>query len=573
MGPRSWFGNRNRQFARSGRFAAYAVIGLALALFLATAALTWLGYLATREWRHGTEVLLERRQMEAAALVGAALDRDMKGASTFALIPMNRAMLEEEAPYDLMQLTARSFARFPYPESLVVWKSTPDGKGVTYVFDRAERQPPWDAGPEADEPFPVIIKKNPPALASLVARIGRLHEPTRSFAAVDATLAGIPYQVIVHYLNESDPPYRLSAFAAFTVNLNWVRSEYFLPVLRQVATIGDYTEVLSLSVTDDRGSLVTSSGRVQTGARQAQRTFPLLFIDRVLVLPLPSSAVAEWTVHVGSSTDSTLMAARDAGGRTFALIALSALVTIGGLFVTVRAVEARAALATMKSDFVAAVTHELKTPVALIRLVGDTLASGRYSSPNKVEDYARLLSQQATRLSLSIDQLLTYARYSEARQGDGLELSIHDVGEIIEQGVETMRPALAAAGFDLDLDVPRGLPPIKADASALTQVIQNLIDNSIKYVGPIRSLRITARADGKYVNVILADRGIGIPKDDVDHVFDRFYRGRNANAIGSGLGLAIAKRVVESHGGRIRVRSTVGVGTEIELHLPIGKSS
>jgi signal transduction histidine kinase len=573
MGPRSWFGNRNLQFARSGKFTAYAVIGLALGLCLATAALVWLGYVATREWRHGTEVLMERRQIEAAALVGAALDRDMKGASTFALIPMNRAMLEEEPPYDLLQLTARTFARFPYPESLVVWKSTPDGTGVTYVFNRAERHPTWDTAPEAEEPFPVIIKKNPPALANLVALIARLHEPTRSFGAVDTALAGIPYQVIVHYLSEPGPPYRLSAFAAFTVNLSWVRAEYFLPVLRQVATIGENTDVLSFSVTDDRSSPVAATGRAQPGASDSRRTFPLLFIDRVLVLPLPSSAQAEWAVHVGSSGDSTLMAARDASGRTFALIALSALVTIGALLVTVRAVEARAALTTMKSDFVSAVTHELKTPVALIRLVGDTLASGRYASPSKVEDYARLLSQEANRLSLSIDQLLTYARYSDAQRRDGLEFSTHDVGALIEQGIETMRSALAAADFHLEIDLPRDLPPIKADANALTQVIENLIDNSIKYVGPMASLRITARANGKYVKVIFADHGIGIPRDDVDHVLDQFYRGRNASAKGSGLGLAIAKRVVESHGGRIHVRSTVDVGTEVELQLPIGTAS
>jgi signal transduction histidine kinase len=549
---------------------AYAVIGLAGGLCLATGALVWLGYVATREWRRGTEGLVERRQAEAAALVAAALDRDMRGASASLLIPMNFSMLDEEPAYDLLQLTARAFARFPYPESLVLWKGTPDGGGVTYAFNRTERWPPWEPHSQSEEPFPIAITKNPDALVGIIAEIRRKYDSSRPFAAIDMTVGEVPYQLIVHYLIDPHIPSRLSAFAALTVNLNWVRSDYFAPVLQQTAKIGGNTEILSFSVRDDHNTSVTATGQARTDSNDAQRSFPLLFIDRALVTPARGTAFREWTVHVQSSRDNALMSAMQGAQRTFFLIAISALMTVAALMMTIRAVEARAALATMKSDFVSAVTHELKTPLAAIRLVGDTLAAGRYTSPKAVEEYARLLSHEASRLSQSIDQLLTYARYSDAQKPGGFQFASHDVSALIEQGLEGLRPALAAGGFNVDIDVPQDLPPVWADAPAVAQVVENVIDNSIKYVSSNTTLRITGRANGKFVRIVFADHGIGIPKEDLNHVFDRFYRASNAKASGSGLGLAIAKRIVDVHGGRIRVQSTLNVGTEVELLLPIG---
>jgi two-component system phosphate regulon sensor histidine kinase PhoR len=108
----------------------------------------------------------------------------------------------------------------------------------------------------------------------------------------------------------------------------------------------------------------------------------------------------------------------------------------------------------MKSDFVAAVTHELKTPVALIRLVGDTLANGRYNSPKTVQEYAGLLSVEASRLGNSIDNLLTYARYSGARAADSTELVDVEPADLIEDALQGFRPTLATLEFELIVELP-----------------------------------------------------------------------------------------------------------------------
>ena len=126
------------------------VMTLVVAMFAATVALVWFGYVATREWRSGTNLLLERRATEALALVRAALSADMKGAWSTAIVPFNTTDLDEDPPYSMFQVAARTFARFPYPESFVLWKQTRLregfgeaglGEGTTYVFNRADRPP------------------------------------------------------------------------------------------------------------------------------------------------------------------------------------------------------------------------------------------------------------------------------------------------------------------------------------------------------------------------------------------------------------------------------------------------
>ena len=254
----------------------------------------------------------------------------------------------------------------------------------------------------------------------------------------------------------------------------------------------------------------------------------------------------------------------------FVLISIAAGASLLALVLTVRADRASAALASMKSDFVAAVTHELKTPVAFIRLVGDTLANGRYTSPKTVQEYAGLLSVEATRLSGSIDNLLTYARYSSSPAAPAAELAEVEPADLVEDALQGVRPVLANLEFDLVIDVPADLPQISVDRPAMIQVLANIVDNAIKYSTTQKHLTVKGAATAQWVTLTVRDRGTGIAPKDLSRVFERFYRGGNVTVSGSGLGLSIAKRIVESHGGRIDVRSAVGSGTEVDVTLPIG---
>ena len=167
-----WLRSAGRPEAALGRAAsphvsppAGAVLIVSTGLCVAIAALVWLGYIATSGWQHGTDLLLERREAEALALTSAALNRDMKGVWTRVLAPINRVALEEDPPYDVLQLTAKAFARFPYPESFVVWRRAP--RSVTFALHRSDRMPQWDSDEGSAEPVPVVLKRDPWQLAPL----------------------------------------------------------------------------------------------------------------------------------------------------------------------------------------------------------------------------------------------------------------------------------------------------------------------------------------------------------------------------------------------------------------------
>jgi two-component system phosphate regulon sensor histidine kinase PhoR len=552
-----------------------AVISFVIALFAATMALVWFGYVATREWRSGTDLLLERRANEALALVRAALGADMKGAAITTLVPFNATTLDEDPPYNMFQVLARAFARFPYPESFVLWKDIGGATGSTYAFNRADRPPAWEKRPSSDDPFPVVLVRDPVALDELVSAIRTQATAASPFIVLERPIDGTPYQIVGHALFASTPPHALLGFLAFTVNETWLHQQYFDPLMAQVEKIGGSLGGLSITVVDDHGRLVTRAPPPMDEAigRDLQTRFPLLFIDSALVRSSPPrpQRVREWTVHVRSLPDQTLLATLQGARRMFFLISIAAGASLLALVLTVRADRASAALASMKSDFVAAVTHELKTPVASIRLVGDTLANGRYTSPTTVQEYARLLSAEASRLGGSIDNLLTYARYSSESAASATERTDVDVTDLVEDALQGVRPVLATLGFELEVDVPPDLPHVSVDRPAMIQALDNIVDNAIKYSTTTKQIAISGKAGARTVTLTVRDRGTGIAARDLSRVFERFYRGSNAVVSGSGLGLPIAKRIVESHGGRIEMRSTVGVGTEVDLTLPIGQ--
>jgi signal transduction histidine kinase len=543
------------------------LVGFALAMAIATAALVWLGYVAVARWHLGIELLLDRRQSEAMALASAALNRDMSGAWTTVLAPIAPATLRQEPPYDVRQLTGKAFARFPYLESLVVWRRS-GGRDQAYIFNRADRPPPWDHDPPSTDPFPVVMKAEPAQLRAVFASLQQIRSTT-SFVSVMTRIEGTPYQVVGRALVSPGRDGDDLLWVAFTVNLAWVRSHYFGPLLEQVSQIGGAEDAVALAVTDSAGQLVAGGGGDVRPDGASRRRFVLSFIDPSVVSPdYPHRfAPEEWTLHVGRADAPPDVAGRTVALPLLALMAMAAAVSAVALFITVRAAHADARLASMKHDFVAAVTHDLKTPVALIRLVGDTLARHRYSSAQTIEDYAGLLSEESTRLSRSIDNLLTYSRYTDPGWNPPAAPALRVI-DLVEDALEPFRPLLAERRIALTLDVPPDLPAIAGDRPALVQVIESIVDNAVKYSDTNATLAIVVREHGSRVLIDVIDEGIGIPNDEVGRVCDRFYRGSNVRVRGSGLGLAIARRIVTHHKGTIVIRSALNAGTTVEVSFP-----
>lgn len=548
------------------------ILAFATGLSLATVALVWLAWSANLEMRRSTTLLQERRAGEVLALTSAALNRDMKGAWLSVLVPLDQAAVSEEPPYDLLQLTSRAFARFPYPESFIVWTRTDEPDGRTYAFNRSDRPVRWDQSGVPATPYPVTLLRDPAGLQPLVARMRQDAQYGRRFAVVEMTFQGVPYQIVAHFMYEPPGKARLAAMVAFIVNLDWVRRDYLGDLLREVATIDGERDAMAIAVLDEAQQVVARSGTASAATPVRQRTFPLLFIEPALMSPAPSERppIREWTAEVRPAADAGSAAAA-LGTQMVLLASLAGAASLIAVLMTVRAVRVSAELATMKSEFVSAVTHELKTPLALIKLVGETLERGRYTSADTIRDYAAILSQEERRLSHLIENLLTYSRLSELKQLQNEE-SV-DVSELVEDTLEPYRPRLTEQGFRLGVALDPELPVVRADRTALQQVFSNLIDNAIKYSPDSKSLDIQATTDGDHVRVTIADSGAGIPNEELPKVFEKFYRGRHAREFGSGLGLAIVRRIVHQHHGTLEVTSTVGHGTTVAVTLPGVKRS
>jgi signal transduction histidine kinase len=551
------------------------IIALSAGLCVATAALVWLGYIATAEWRHGTDVILEERASGALETVTVALMRDMNGAWSTVLLRLSETALNENPPFTVRQIVARGFARFPYPESFIIWTRTRGSSGTSYVLNRADRPPAWDITPPDNDPFPVLALTNPEAIRPLLQSIEALGASGEPFVVLQSSIAGHSYQTVAHLIY-ARPSNELEAIAAFTVNLDWVRNNYFGPLLQELAKIVSNEQTLSLAVGDETGRIAVNVGGIDpTYPQLFRRQFPLAFIDRAILAIEPNrkERIASWYIYVQPAPDNALRGAATGARRTLALLAITAAASVVAMLLTVHAARSSARLALMKSEFVSAVTHELKTPLAVMRLGSETLAKGRYSGTDTVRQYSELMAKEVARLSRTVDNLLTFARYTDKAEPSRVKLSPVDIHDLLQEALDTFRPALEELAFAITVRIPSDLPQPVIDRSAVVLATENVLDNAIKYSGERREIEITATATSRVLEILFADSGIGIPAGDIPYVLHRFYRGRNANHHGSGLGLAIASRILKAHGGDITVRSTLGTGTVVSFVLPVSYPS
>jgi two-component system phosphate regulon sensor histidine kinase PhoR len=235
-----------------------------------------------------------------------------------------------------------------------------------------------------------------------------------------------------------------------------------------------------------------------------------------------------------------------------------------GLIVSLQAARASANLADMRADFVSAVTHELKTPIANMRAINETLASER-STLEMSREYARMGIREANRLSRLVDNLLAYSRVTDVADVYSFEPVALDA--IVARTLQEFAPNLKDGGFAVSVDIPDNLAPVRADPTALGLLLNNLIDNAIRYSKDRRSITIHARQAESVATLRITDQGVGIPHHEIDRVTRKFFRGRSSVPGGSGLGLAIVDRIVADHSGTLEITSGPS-GTTVAVTLP-----
>lgn len=251
---------------------------------------------------------------------------------------------------------------------------------------------------------------------------------------------------------------------------------------------------------------------------------------------------------------------------------VAAIVAIIGLILSWRATRREMQVAQLKSDFLANISHELKTPLTAIRAFGDLLHSGRASKPERIQEYGGIIKTESDRLTALINNILEMSRLERGIRKYRLEEN--DLRETVAETVEVFQHSLDKRKFDLEIKLP--LQPIltKFDEGAIRQAIINLLSNAVKYSGNNSDPRIKIEVKNSASEAIIEvrDFGIGISKEELRDIFLPFHRSVNDEIQakgGTGLGLAIVREIARGHGGEISVESEIGQGSVFSLHLPI----
>jgi len=276
-------------------------------------------------------------------------------------------------------------------------------------------------------------------------------------------------------------------------------------------------------------------------------------------------------IHLKGQTVEEL--ARSRFYRNLVFILMLDVILLGAIWFVYRNINKEIDLARMKSDFVSNVSHELKTPLALIRMFAETLEMNRVVSEEKKQEYYRVISRETERLTHLVNNILNFSRMEAGRKEYHFEKI--ELNELVEKVIRNYDFHLRQNGFKMNTDLHDNLPQINGDEESISEALLNLIDNAVKYSKDEKFIRIKTGVENSTVYLAVEDHGIGIDQAQIEKIFNKFYRvsgGLVHNTKGSGLGLTLVQNIVNAHGGRVTVDSQPGKGSCFTLYLPISKN-
>lgn len=348
-----------------------------------------------------------------------------------------------------------------------------------------------------------------------------------------------------------------------TLKNEFVTGDYLPGLLRESATSSFTDEdlkTLNLAVFDDRQNLIFSN------AQEAAK-----WDDFEVRAPL-AKIFPNWTLAASYQNNRIEDLSNAYFRRNLLLMVLVTGLVVIGVLLMLHNTEREMRLAESKSAFVSNVSHELKTPLSLIRLFAETLESGRVSKPEKTQEYYRIISSETRRLTQLINNILDFAAIEAGRKE--YNFAPDDLNAAVQEVVQNYRYVLENAGFEIKQDYDSDLPLFSFDRDAVGQAVLNLLNNACKYSAAEKFVEIsTGRRDEGQAVIKVTDRGIGIAQREQERIFEKFYRSGGAsdvhNAKGSGLGLSLVKHIVQAHGGRVAVSSRLGGGSTFTIFLPL----
>ena len=229
-------------------------------------------------------------------------------------------------------------------------------------------------------------------------------------------------------------------------------------------------------------------------------------------------------------------------------------------------------LLNLKSEFIASVSHEFKTPLTAMGAVLERLLNDEVKDQKKTKEYYRILSHDSERLKRLVKNVLDFTKIEDGKRD--YKLKAIDITLLVCQEVDSFQNEVKMTGVKMDIGTDDDIPLVFADEEAISQALHNILDNAAKFSGPEKKIEIKIIHRQDSVEIAVQDRGVGIPESEQKKVFEKFYRGKQAFSVsptGTGLGLTLVKHIMDAHGGDVIIKSQPGKGTYISLILPVRK--
>ncbi len=543
--------------------------GLAVVVAIPMAVLFYFQFKALHDIETTSAVVLRQLSSETADSLTRSTEDYLKRPHISVLLRIPQARTEPLDYAFVEPIFNDALAESPFVESFFVWSEVGPQANKWLVFDQDSKALPSGA--------PARFREDKALGNRLMRRLNELVKTRRAIVAFTETINGRPHYVQAQLRFEGAARDRMTSVLAFAVDAEQLRTHFIPAVLRDwLATIQHPSGFprLETEILDEEGKHIFASHpeRSEHFAPVDERSFAIIFFDKELLeFAAPYEQHREiWGVRTsyGPLPIQEIVSASTRPQQ--ALMIVLAVAMALGVFLVAGAAAREVRVAELKSNFVASVSHDLKTPLALIQLFAETLELGRVRTPERAQEYYRIINGESKKLTRLIENILDFSRMEAGLRPYRMEPA--DVSQSVSKVLARMETQFAQGNFAVTPTLETDLPRILADEGAAEQAIENLLANAIKYSGDNKHIEVEARRANGHIVVSVTDHGIGISRREQGRIFKKFYRVQRelgGGPQGTGLGLAIVDHTMRGHGGYVRVESEPDQGSTFSLYFPI----
>lgn len=543
--------------------------GLAVVVAIPMAVLFYFQFRSLNDIEKTSTTVLRRLSSETADSLVETVEGYLKRPYFNVLLRVPQARVE---PLDLPfidPVMRDALRESPYVTSFFVWTERGPNSSKWLAYDQQSlAQPAGDIEGR--------FREDNVFGAKLLPRLRQLVKTRMAIVAFTEQVNGRTYYVQAQLRFESFARERMTSVVGLVVDAERLRTEFIPALLRdRLANVPQpvgFPALEAAVLAEDGSRIFESDPSRHVDLPVDERNFAIIFFDKELAaFAVPYEQQHEiWGLRTGYGPQSIPEIVSASTRPQMALMVVLAVAMSLGVFLVAGAAAREVRVAEIKSNFVASVSHDLKTPLALIQLFAETLELGRVRTPERAQEYYRIINGEAKKLTRLIENILDFSRMEAGLRPYRMEPA--DLSAVVTRVLARMETQFSQGNFVVQTDIATALPRVLADEGATEQAIENLLANAIKYSGEAKRIEVRAQRNGDHVEVSVTDHGVGISRREQGRIFRKFYRVQRelgGGPQGTGLGLAIVDHTMRGHDGFVRVSSEPQQGSTFTLHFPI----